>query len=399
MFTHPRVLVDARLTQEGYKDGKHRGLGHYASRLLQELPAHSPPGTLTYIVDGGKPVDTWLAGLGIPLCRTKSSNAQSVGRQIIDSQRFLPDTLSHSGCDLVHFLLHLDAPLFSPIPTVLTVPDLIPRTMKQIYNWKRRTKLQVLFHLEAALARRAAAIIAISEHTKKDIVLHLGIDPATVKVIPLGVQEEFLRIVSSQEIAHVRSTYGLPERYILYIGGIDPRKNIPALIEAWAALFKDSRYRIPLVLAGRLSHQQEYPALVRQIRALGLQQEAIMPGYIPDEDLPVLLAAATVFAFPSLYEGFGLPVLQAMAAGCPVLTTRFSSIPEVAGNAVHYVHGGSAKEIAEGLQSLFDKPEEVQRLRQEGRKRAAQFSWKETAGLTMKLYEEVAEKHPKRLRH
>jgi glycosyltransferase involved in cell wall biosynthesis len=395
---YPRVLVDARLTQEGYKDGKHRGLGHYASRLLQELPALSGPGTLSYLVDSGKPVDPWLAGLGVPLCGTKSSNARSVALQIVDSQRFLPDVLSRSGCDLVHFLLHLDAPLFSPIPSVLTVPDLIPRAMKQIYDWERRAKLQVLFRLETALARRAASIIAISEHTKKDIELHLGIDPARVKVIPLGVQEEFLRNIGGEEIERVRSRYALPERFILYVGGIDPRKNIPALVEAWGALFRDSRYRIPLVLAGRLSHQREYPALLRQIHALGLEGNLIMPGYIPDEDLPVLLAAATVFAFPSLYEGFGLPVLQAMAAGCPVLTTRFSSIPEVAGNAAWYVAGGSAGEIAEGLRSLFDHPEEVRRLCREGRYRASQFSWKETARQTMMLYQETAEKSAMRTR-
>jgi glycosyltransferase involved in cell wall biosynthesis len=117
-----------------------------------------------------------------------------------------------------------------------------------------------------------------------------------------------------------------------------------------------------------------------------------MPGYIPDEDLPNLLCAASVFVFPSLYEGFGLPVLQAMAAGCPVLTTRRSSIPEVAGNAVWYVEEGTARELAQALRESFDQPESVARLTKEGRAQAAKFSWDRTARETYKLYEEVAEK-------
>jgi glycosyltransferase involved in cell wall biosynthesis len=117
-----------------------------------------------------------------------------------------------------------------------------------------------------------------------------------------------------------------------------------------------------------------------------------MPGYIPDEELPVLLCSASVFAYPSLYEGFGLPVLQAMAAGCPVLTTRRSSIPEVAGDTVWYVKEGTPRELANGMRAVFENPDRVAQLTGEARERAAKFSWDRTAQETYKVYEDVAEK-------
>jgi glycosyltransferase involved in cell wall biosynthesis len=385
------VLVDARATQEGFKQHKQRGLGHYAMNLLERLPLVQTEGKLTYLVETARPIERSVSEAGIPLHGMETPRAESYVGQLLAYQGVLPRPLRESGCDFAHFLFHLDAPLFSPIPMIVTIPDLIPQTMKQAYSRKHQIKNSVQFKLESSIARRAAAIIAISEFTKQDVLKYMHIDPVKVRVVYLGVQERFFRPPDVEALARLTSTYHLPEQFILYIGGIDPRKNIPSLVAAWGELWKESRFRIPLVIAGKLSNQREYPALLSQIRSLGLEEHLILPGYIPDEDLPALLSAASVFAFPSLYEGFGLPVLQAMAAGCPVLTTRRSSIPEVAGKAVWYVEEGTARELASGLRSVLENRGKAVELSAEGKAQAAKFSWDRTARETFRVYEDVAE--------
>jgi glycosyltransferase involved in cell wall biosynthesis len=263
--------------------------------------------------------------------------------------------------------------------------------MKHAYSRIGQIKNSIRFRLESAIARRAAAIIVISEFTKRDVLTYMHVDALKVKVVHLGVQERFFHPHDPESLDRLRSLYHLPERFILYVGGIDLRKNIPSLVAGWGELWKEPRFRIPLVIAGKLSNQKEYPALLSQASLLGLREHLIFPGYIPDENLPALLSAASVFAFPSLYEGFGLPVLQAMAAGCPVLTTRRSSIPEVAGNAVWYVEEGTAHELATGLRSVLENRERAAQLKAEGKAQAAKFSWDRTAKETFRVYEDVAE--------
>jgi glycosyltransferase involved in cell wall biosynthesis len=385
------VLVDARATQEGFKHHRERGLGHYAMNLLERLPRVDTDGKLTYLVETARPIEKVISEAGVPLHGMETPRAASSRGQLVIYQGILRRPLRECGCDFAHFLFHLDAPLYSPIPTIVTIPDLIPQMMKHAYSRMHQVKNSIQFQLECAIARHASAIIAISEFTKQDVVKHMHINPEKVRVVHLGVQEHFFRESSQEASARLRSVYHLPEQFILCIGGIDPRKNIHSLVAAWADLWKEPRFRIPLVLAGKINNQKEYPALISQIRTLGLEDRVIMPGYIPDEDLPALLAAASVLAFPSLYEGFGLPILQALAVGCPVLTTRRSSIPEVAGNAAWYVEDGTANELAAGLRSLLENPERAAQLTIEGKTQAARFAWDRTARETIAVYEDVAE--------
>jgi glycosyltransferase involved in cell wall biosynthesis len=273
---------------------------------------------------------------------------------------------------------------------VVTVPDIIPYVMRTMYSPLRRAKNSVFMQLEKAIIRRAAAIIAISERTKSDLVQHLGVEPEKVTVTPLGISKKFLEPLSADAVTAVRTKFRLPERFLLYVGGIDPRKNIPALIEAMSVLIHQTEWRLPLVLAGRLQGQPEYPGLMSRIRELGLEPFVITPGFVPDDDLPALYAAAELFVFPSVYEGFGLPVLQSMAAACPVLAVRASSVPEVAGDTATYVDTGTARELAQAIAHALREPGRLNPQREKGRARAAGFTWARTARGTFAVYERVA---------
>jgi glycosyltransferase involved in cell wall biosynthesis len=385
------VLVDARATQQGYKDHKARGLGYYGMNLLRTLPSVAGSTSLMYMIEQNGEVDPLIAATNVKLHPVRSPFVRKSTQQLAYDNTLLPGGLRASGCTIAHFLYHLDAPLFSPIPTVVTVPDLIPRLMRQRYDWKRRMKNNLTYRLEAAVIRRAARVIAISEQTKTDIVSCVGIDPDKVSVTHLGVEPRFFDRHTDETLEGLRRRLRLPERFLLYVGGIDPRKNVPALIDAIAELARDEATRIPLVLAGRLEGNREYPDLLAHIHERSVDDLVIMPGYVPDEDLPVLFGAAAAFVFPSVYEGFGLPVLQSMAAGCPAIAARTSSIPEVGGNAVWYVRQATADEFAATVKSVLSSPGRARELCAAGRERAATFSWERTARETFAIYEQVAE--------
>jgi glycosyltransferase involved in cell wall biosynthesis len=390
-MSEPTILVDARGTQQGFKQHRQRGLGHYAINLLERLPRQAAPTSLSYLVEPSKPIDDLIGGAGVSLTPMRTPREHSYVGQLVGYERIIPGALRRSGCRVAHFLFHLDAPLRSPIPTIVTIPDLIPYRMREAYGTVRRAKNAVQFLLERRIAAHAEAVIAISECTKRDVVELMRIDPEKVRVVYLGVDERFFQPPGEAALARVRSRYRLPGEFILYLGGIDPRKNVPALVEAWGQLQRESTTLPPLVLAGRMDNQREYPGLLLQIRRLGLEGRVLLSGYVADDDLPALLSAATVFAFPSLYEGFGLPVLQAMAAGTPVLSTRTSSIPEIAGSSVWYAGNGPPGGLAAGLQAVLKDRELAAAMAGEARVRAREFSWDRTARETVRVYENVLE--------
>jgi glycosyltransferase involved in cell wall biosynthesis len=382
-----RILVDARATQEGFRQHRQRGLGHYAENLLRRLPSALPPGLgLECLVESALPLDAALLPSGAPVRRVERPPGAGRPGRFLHDQRRVPPALRASGCGLAHFLYHLDCPLWAPLPTLVTVPDLIPHVMPWLYPPAQRLKFAARRRIETSICRRAVGIIAMSEAGRQDIIRVMRVPPQKVRVVHLGVQPRFFAPPGTEAVARLRSSYGLPDRFILYLGGIDPRKNVGALVHAWADLCEDPALRVPLVLAGRLDNQREFPALLAGIRARGLEDRVLLPGYVPEEELPTLFSAATLFAFPSLYEGFGLPVLQAMAAGCPVLTVRRSSLPEVAGDAAFYVEEGTREELARGLRDVLKDPVGAARVAARARDRARAFTWERTARETAEIY-------------
>ena len=218
------------------------------------------------------------------------------------------------------------------------------------------------------LARRAGVILTVSEHSKSAIVRRLGVPEARVKVVSNGVNPCQFRFCDPAE---VRVRYGLPDRYILYVGSLEPRKNVERLVQAWNRL-TDIR-DVQLVLAGRPGGASAPPFVARP------HWRVRMLGFVPDEDLPALYAGALFFVMPSLYEGFGLSVLEAMACGAPVIASQAGALPEVTGQAALQVDPTSVEGMTEAIRSLLLDGELREELRQKGLERAGQFSWERAA--------------------
>ncbi len=237
-------------------------------------------------------------------------------------------------------------------------------------------------------ARAATHVIAISGATRDDLVRHAGVAPAKISVIHHGLSPRF-RPADEQAIAAARARYGIAGPYFLYVGTVQPRKNLVRLIEAFAAAgargweigVGAGASNPQLVIAGKRGWLTE--AIERRAAELGVAERVIFTGYLPDEDVPALLSGALAFVFPSLYEGFGMPVLEAMACGAPVLAANTSSLPEVAGDAALLVDPADTAAIAAGLARLAAEPALRADLRARGIARAAEFSWERCARETL----------------
>jgi glycosyltransferase involved in cell wall biosynthesis len=290
--------------------------------------------------------------------------------------RLLPE------CDVFHATEHL-LPRLKATHTVLTIHDLIfllfPEYHLPLNKW-------FLNRFVPIFVRRADAIIAISKCTKGDLIRYYSVPSEKIKVIYEGVDARFQPVTEPDALARVRAIYGLPERFILYVGTIEPRKNLSTLLEAYR-LLREEGLEHRLIIVGRKGWL--YRDFFQRLRRLGLEGEVIFPGFVSDEDLPALYSAADLFVFPSLYEGFGLPPLEAMACGTPVIASNSSSLPEVIGDAGIMVDpldvGGLLRAI-----ELVLRDERMRRgMRARGLKQAAKFSWERAAAMTMEVYQSV----------
>ncbi len=326
-------------------------------RYPPTLPTHIPQRTVHY---GYKPWRTAvLLGHGAH----------------IGFNRLVPDAR------LFHSTEHLLMPLHG-VPTVLTVHDLIfklfPAHHKKLNYWYLNLAMPLY-------CRRADAIIAISQATKQDIVKQYAVDPAKIHVV-YEAPSSLFQPSPPTRVAHIRQTYQLPERFLVHLSTIEPRKNLHRLLDALGAL----RQRIPnlsLVLVGGKGWL--YDDFFAKIERDGLQTAVHHLGYVPDEDLPAILAAADLAVQPSLYEGFGLPILEHMACGQVVAASRTSSHPEVGGDAAAYFDPENVNEMTTVLHHLLTDKEEYHHRQQLGFAQATQFSWNRTAQETIAVYDQL----------
>jgi glycosyltransferase involved in cell wall biosynthesis len=293
-----------------------------------------------------------------------------------------PRLLREVRADLYHGLAFV-APLRSPCPTVITVHDLSFITRPQTHKLMNRTYLSILTRLSC---RRAARVIAVSEWTKRDVVSLLGIAPERVDVIPHGAHARF-RPLPAAEVAAFRAANGIGAApAVFFLGSLEPRKNLPALIDAFGAVLK----RVPeaeLHIGG--SPGWKYQDIFERIAALGLKARVHFCGQIAQEQLPLWYNACAVFAYPSLYEGFGMPVLEAMACGAPVVTSNVTSLPEVVGDAGLMVSPQDVAGLADALAGVLTNADLRDTLRTKSLRRAAGFTWDHTAEMTIQTYRKV----------
>jgi len=269
-------------------------------------------------------------------------------------------------------------------PTVVTVHDLSPIRYPDTHPKGRIKELEK--RLPAAIAS-AAAVIVDSDFVRREVIGHFGVNPDRVTAIHLGVSGEF-RPRAAPDVAPVLEKHGLRHRgYVLAVGTLEPRKNLRHAIDAHATLPERARRNYPLVIAGMKGWLAG--ELEARIRAAEERGEVRWLGYVPPPDLPLLYAGAQLFVYPSLYEGFGLPVLEAMASGVPVITSNQASLPEVAGDAGIMVDPRDGGALREAMLRLIEDEKEVRRRVELGHAQAARFTWRTCAENTLAVYREA----------
>jgi len=287
--------------------------------------------------------------------------------------------------DVLH--VQFTAPPFCPCPVVVSIHDLSFEHLPQTFN--RRSRTQLRFTVRHS-AQRAARILSLSEHTRHDIIETYGIDAERVNAIPLAAPEQFVPITDKSELQRVRHTYGIDGDYILTVGSIQPRKNLARLIKAYESLRGNcSADKLPkLVLVGKCAWL--YDETLRTLDEAGVRDSVIMTGYVPEADLPALYSGALCFVYPSYFEGFGLPPLEAMKCGAPAIVGNRTSLPEVVGDAALMVDPFDTEAIAAAIKRLINDSTLRNELSLKSRERASAFNWRDTARKTLKVYEEVA---------
>jgi glycosyltransferase involved in cell wall biosynthesis len=236
-------------------------------------------------------------------------------------------------------------------------------------------------------ARRSDYIVTDSEHARQEIMAEFATPPEKIRVVMLGFNPDMTARRDPDESAAIRRKYGLPERYLLYVGTIQPRKNIDTLIEAYARLCRDRSAMPKLVVVGRKGWL--YDSLFAKIEKLGLKDAILFTGFVPDEELPHIYDSAIAFVYLSFFEGFGLPPLEAMACGVPVVTSNTTSLPEVVGAAGITVPPADVDSVVTAINTIMDDAAFARSMGERGRARALLFSWEAAAREMLDVYHKL----------
>jgi len=357
-----RIGFDARMAN-------HSGIGTFITNFLEHYPRRSDT---TLVLFGDPAVLSRFGRETVPF----AAPIYSIREQLV-----WPRMFAGRGLDLLH-LPHYNFPVMTRCPMVIHIHDIIHLLFPE-YLPNRLALIYARFFLRRAV-RRARVIIVNAEATRRDLVRVLQADPARIRVVPYAVAAQFT-VLSDEERrqkAYLYDKYNLPEKYCLYVGNIRPIKNIPRLLAGYRRFLSRTNSDYELVLAGR----SFMPAWYLRVQA-GKGIRAI--GEVAADDLPALYNFATIFLFPSLYEGFGLPVLEAASCGVPVICSRCGSLEEVTAGSALYVDEQSVQSIAEGITRLVGNSRLRHEYRQRGRENARRFSWDATVRALMRVHEEV----------
>ena len=381
-----RIAIDARSAVAAKKTG----VGYYTWNLIHALPREDPEST--YVawypsLRGSVGVRRDFPELAGPNFQERPMPVPWVLFERISSRIEAPR---------VDWFLRFDvflAPNFIPPPVgrkrvVVTIHDLAFRILPETAS---EATERWLVRLDASL-RRATRFVAVSECTKQDLVNLYDISPDRVDVVPLGVDPASFRSSSAEEVTAVKRRFGIDGPYLLFLGGIERRKNIPAIVRAFSQMDPDTRPKL-VVAGGAVAWD---PLASRSLR-MGFEflprrarENIVFTGYVTDEEKVALLGGAEALVYPSLYEGFGLPVLEAMACGTPVVTSNVSSLPEVVGDAALLVDPRDDDELADAMVRVLQDEALRDRLRVAGPARAATFTWDRTAQLTARTLRRAA---------
>ena len=370
-----RVAIDIRKWHD-------YGIGTYIRNLVRELARLDD--TTEYFLLCRKPDLKQVKSLGSNFTGlVQSSSNYSVAEQIS-----IPTILWQKEATLFH-TPHYVLPLLTPCRSIVTIhdcihlkfPQYLPNRIAYAYAW---ANLWTATH-------KAQKVITVSEFSKKDIVRYFDIPEDKITVIPNAIDERFKIAPSENEMVRLRDRYQLPKRFVMYAGNIKPHKNIERLIDAFALIHKRGLDDVGLLISG--SEVSKYSKLRRAVHRYGLHKHVRFLGYQTESSLAVLYRLASVFVIPSLYEGFGLSPLEALASETPVVASNVSSLPEVLGNAAIFVNPYEADMIADGIVTALEDSDVITDLKEKGRIRVNRLSWNQSVKKVKEIYQEVGAEH------
>jgi glycosyltransferase involved in cell wall biosynthesis len=359
--------------------GQISGVGGYTARLLQALCSEAGRGAFDRLVV--------LSNRAVHLSGPPEVEVYAARRFPVRSiwmQLALPGILREVRPQVVHFTNYL-APVLTDAPYVVSFHDMSLTLLPEAHTLKKRLLTASLI---PTVARRARRILVPSESTRRDVARLLAVDPGRIRLVPYAASPLYRPLSDGAEVLARR---GVRPPYFLYVGTIEPRKNLARALRAFGRIapsLPDHRF----VIVGQSGWK--YGEVLSEARRPDLAERVVLTGYLPEEELPILYSHAVALVYPSLYEGFGLPIIEAMACGTPVLTSCGSSLSEVAGDAALLVPALSEDKMAEAMTALATDERLRAELRRRGFERAATFSWERTAKETIEVYREVAEEGP-----
>lgn len=354
------------------------GMGRYINELVNRLPPCDTQNTY-YLYTSQKNNKYFTFAAKNTVVKTVSSLWCLPFSKILWEQFFLPWSLWKEDIQLYHST-GFTLPFFKPKKTkyLVTIADMTFVSHPEHHLWWK--VLYFRYMIPRAL-KKADAIITISDNTKNDILKMTNIPPEKIKTIYLGVDRQFTPLNKSV-CKKIGEKYNIKTPYILFVGMLEPRKNIIGLLHAYALLKNKKEHE--LIIVGKKGWKCD--DIFNTVKELGLQNNVHFLGYVPDNELPALYSAATCFVYPSFYEGFGIPVLEAMACGCPVITSNNSSMKEIAGNAALLIDPKNEETIKNAMELILSHEKEQQRRRKAGLFQIKKFCWETMAKQTKKLY-------------
>ncbi len=359
-----KIGIDIQSSQ-----GQKTGLGVYTANLVQSLLSESRNGTQVCLLESERKGDLNT------LQRLRWENVE------------LPKKAKEEKIRLLH-VPAFSPPMTKPCRLVVTVHDLIGMLFPNQKGWPSRFYWGKWL---PAMLKRADHLIAVSEHTKKDVIEHLGIPEQKITVIYSSGHEGFVASCDRERMRKLRSRFEIKEKYFICVGTLEPRKNLGRVLEAFLKFLSQAspsdKYQLVVVGSKEFAHGKFFKEINKNRRLN--PDDIIFTGYVDQSDLNCLYACAQAFLFPSLYEGFGFPVLEAMASGTPVLTSDRTSLPEVAGEAAMKVNPEDVNALCEGMKLLATDEKIRQELIQKGFERIKHFSWSKTAKETLAVYESL----------
>lgn len=357
------------------------GIERYVMELIKNLAVIDKKNKYILFFNQHEPIMNIVSNYNFSNYVTKIKTSFKFFR-IFWEQFWLAKEIEKNNVSIFHGPSFL-TPLSKKSKYVTTIHDL--SFFKYPESFTLENKLYFKFFLKRSILN-SEIIIADSESTKKDIVHYFNVLPDKIRVIYLGVEENYFPVKDSELLNSIRKKYNLPEKFVLFTGVLSPRKNLEKTLKAFY-LLKKKNYPHKFVIVGKKGWL--YETIFDLVKSLEIQKDVIFTDYVPEKDLLAFYSLADFLILVSLYEGFGLPILEAMACGCPVVTANVSSMPEVAGDAAILVDPNSVKDISEGMEKCISNKELRKKLVEKGFQRAQMFNWKKTAEKTLKIYEEL----------